>query len=165
MEVPELEYLAHVASQSTRILEIGSWKGRSAIAMADNTDGLVYCVDTWSGHLEASDHFSAECFRDFLRNTKDHVNILPVPLESCHAASIFGRFKFQFDMIFVDGRHDLVGVECDLAAWTPLLAEGGILCGHDYGRPDWPDVKTAVDRLVSKYRVVPNTTIWTTEGA
>lgn len=162
MEIPELEYLARTASRSSRIVEIGSWKGRSAIAMAANTLGLVYCVDTWSGHLEASEHFSQECFRDFLRNTKPFTNIMPVPHESTHAAAIFSRFRFRFDMIFVDGRHDAEGVERDLAAWMPLLSIGGILCGHDYGRWDWPDVATVVDRMIPNFRIVRDTTIWTT---
>jgi predicted O-methyltransferase YrrM len=165
MELFELEYLAHAASKSKRILEIGSWKGRSAIAMASNTDGLVYCVDTWSGHLDASDHFSAECFKDFIRNTKGFTNIIPFPLESLQAAAIFQRFGFQFDFIFIDGRHDYEGVVRDLVAWAPLLAPGAILAGHDYGHPDWPDVKTAVDELVPQAHRVTDTNIWTTEAA
>lgn len=165
MELPELEYLAYAASRSSRILEIGSWKGRSAIAMAENTKGLVYCVDTWSGHLEASENFSAECFMAFLKNTKGFLNIVPIPLESSHAAAILSRFRQHLDMIFIDGRHDYEGVAADIQAWTPLLAPRGILAGHDYGHPDWPDVVTAVDKLVPKFRRVPETNIWTTEGA
>jgi predicted O-methyltransferase YrrM len=163
MEVPELEYLACAARKSKRILEVGSWKGRSAIVMAYNTKGLVHCVDTWSGHLDASDHFSADCFKDFLKNTNCFANILPIPLESVHCASIFSQFGYRFDMIFIDGRHDYDGVVRDIKAWKPLLSENGILCGHDYGHPDWPDVKNVVDELVSNFRVVRNTNIWTTE--
>ncbi len=165
MEISELEYLASAASKHRRILEIGSWKGRSAIAMAENTTGLVYCVDTWSGHLEASEHFSAECFMAFLKNTKSFNNIIPIPLESSHVADIFRPFGQHLGMIFIDGRHDYEGVKKDIVNWTPLLDEGGILCGHDYGHPDWPDVVKAVDELVPNFRRVPNTNIWTTEGA
>jgi predicted O-methyltransferase YrrM len=163
MEPPELEYLSRAASRMGRIVEIGSWKGRSAIAMASNTEGLIFCVDTWSGHLEASDHFSAECFKDFLRNTKDYVNILPIPLESTQACLTFWEHGFQFDMIFIDGRHDYEGVAADIHAWRDVLAPRGILCGHDYGHSDWPGVKKAVDELVPTARRVPNTNIWTTE--
>jgi predicted O-methyltransferase YrrM len=165
MEPPELEYLASAASKHRRILEIGSWKGRSAIAMAENTSGLVYCVDTWSGHLEASEHFSAECFMDFLKNTKSFNNIIPIPLESSHVAAIMKPFGMHLDMIFIDGRHDYEGVVADISNWSPLLVEGGILCGHDYGHSDWPDVARVVGLLVPKFRIVPNTNIWTTEGA
>ena len=136
MDPPELEYLAHAASRSWRIAEIGSWRGRSAIAMAENTNGLVRCIDTWSGHFENSENLSAECLKDFLKNTKDITNILPVPLESTRAAAIFARFNMTFDMIFIDGRHDYEGVVADIEAWRPLLRHDGILCGHDYGHSD-----------------------------
>jgi predicted O-methyltransferase YrrM len=163
MEPIELEYLANAASKCKRIAEIGSWKGRSASAMAMNTSGLVYCVDTWSGHLEASDHFSADCFKDFLRNTKDLHNVLPIPLESSHACAIFREFGFTFDMIFLDGRHDYEGISADITNWKTVLAPGAILCGHDLGHSDWPDVQKAVELMIPDYRRVPNTNIWTTE--
>jgi predicted O-methyltransferase YrrM len=164
MDIPELEYIACAANKSVNIVEIGSWRGRSAIGMAQNTDGIVTCVDTWSGHLEASDHFDPECFKDFLRNTKGFDNILPVPLESSKAAKVFANAGHLFDMIFIDGRHDFEGVKADIENWTPLLSPGGILCGHDYGHSDWPDVVSVVNLIIPKFRVVPNTTIWTTEG-
>ena len=48
MSEEELTYLAELASDREWIVEIGSWMGRSARAMADNTKGTVYCVDTWA---------------------------------------------------------------------------------------------------------------------
>ena len=47
MSEEELVYLAELASDRECIVEIGSWMGRSARAMADNTKGKMYCVDTW----------------------------------------------------------------------------------------------------------------------
>jgi hypothetical protein len=38
----------------------------------------------------------------------------------------------HFDYIYVDARHDYVGVAEDLAAWLPKLRAGGIIAGHDY---------------------------------
>ena len=37
MSVEELTYLAEAASKSNIIVEVGSWKGRSTIALAANT--------------------------------------------------------------------------------------------------------------------------------
>ena len=41
----------HYASlcRGKRVLEIGSWKGRSAIFACYGGASLVVCVDTWSG--------------------------------------------------------------------------------------------------------------------
>jgi hypothetical protein len=46
-------------------------------------------------------------------------------------------------------------------AWKPLLKDGGILAGHNYGDPPNPGVKQAVDLLIPKFQVIG--TIWTTE--
>jgi len=37
-----------------------------------------------------------------------------------------------FDYVYVDARHDRVGVTVDLVQWWPKVREGGLLCGHDF---------------------------------
>jgi hypothetical protein len=37
-----------------------------------------------------------------------------------------------FDFLYVDARHDYLGVLQDLHDWWPKLREGGIMAGHDY---------------------------------
>ena len=37
-----------------------------------------------------------------------------------------------FDFVYVDARHDRLGVLADLGAWWPKLRGGGIMAGHDY---------------------------------
>ena len=38
----------------------------------------------------------------------------------------------HFDFIYVDARHDRLGVLDDLVAWYPKLRRGGVMAGHDY---------------------------------
>src|SRR5215510_10570127 len=45
----ELEWLARTARDSKCIVEIGTYYGRSARAMADNTKGRIYCIDPYPG--------------------------------------------------------------------------------------------------------------------
>ena len=68
------------------------------------------------------------------------------------------------NMIFIDANHTYDSVKADIQAWMPLLMDGGIICGHDYDPPNWMGIKRAVDECVPKFRIVPGTTIWSTEG-
>ena len=37
-----------------------------------------------------------------------------------------------FDYVYVDARHDRLGVTVDLQQWWPKVRPGGLLCGHDF---------------------------------
>ena len=167
MAPAELEYLASLAQKSQCILEVGSWKGRSTSALAANTLGLglVVAVDTWRGSVEHQAELKGKpvsgVWNEFMTNTAQYDNIWPVPMNSLAASQVISMSPMRFDMIFIDASHDYESVKADIEAWLPLLAPGGILCGHDAYR--W-GVKLAVKQLVPKWRIVPNTSIWTTEG-
>ena len=49
------------------------------------------------------------------------------------------------DAAFIDGDHTYQGIEADLAAWRPLVREGGLLMFNDYGYEMFPGVKAMVD--------------------
>ena len=38
----------------------------------------------------------------------------------------------SFDFVYVDARHDRLGVSEDLEAWWPKARRGGLVCGHDF---------------------------------
>lgn len=153
MSEVELRWLADAAARSARIVEIGVYKGRSTCAIAGNTTGLVYSVDIWSEC--GTDGWYYDVFR---ANTAHLGNVIPINRASLWAARGFAEEGTRFDMIFIDAAHDQYNVRQDILAWRPLLAEGGIFCGHDYGFPVWPDVKTIVDEMIPGVEVVD--TIW-----
>lgn len=161
----ELEYLASLAEKSLCILEVGSWRGRSSSALAAHTEGIVVCVDTWRGSVEHQAELKGKptsgVWFDFQQNTSRYDNIWPLPMNSLAAARVVSLGPMRFDMIFIDASHDYESVAADIQAWRPLLTPEGILCGHDIGRHS---VKAAVRNNVPRYRIVPNTSIWSTEG-
>jgi len=65
-----------------------------------------------------------------------------------------GGLAGKVDFVYIDALHDEENVRNDINAWWPLVREGGLLMGHDYGRerppktqpgtPDWA-VKKVVD--------------------
>jgi predicted O-methyltransferase YrrM len=149
MTTNELYWLAEQAATCKTIVEIGSWKGRSTRALADNTPGTVYAVDTWAG----SDGL-AELLKDkpegwvkgeFLKNMAGLQNVEAVQMTSMEAAALFQGQGRRFDMVFIDGDHSYESVKADITAWRALLVEGGLISGHDYS---WTGVIQAVDELL-----------------
>jgi predicted O-methyltransferase YrrM len=157
MSEAELTFLAEAASKcKNTIVEIGCYKGRSACAIAANTKAELYCVDIWSEC--GTDGWYYDVFRE---NVKEYKNIVAVNHASLYAARKFAEIGMRFDLVFIDAAHDEYNVRQDILAWRPLLADGGIFCGHDYDFKDWPDVKKIVDEMIPKIRVVD--TIWIEE--
>jgi len=171
MDETELAYLAQLAETHTAILEVGSWCGRSARSLADNTLGHVWCVDTWAdnsyGNAPAEITGQPDwLFNEFRRYHADTIaadKVRPVRATSVQAASILAQAGATFDLVFIDGGHNYEDVIADINMWRPLLQPGGVLCGHDlYPQgPFWPGVLQAVNELVVNYTVTG--TIWTAQ--
>lgn len=152
----ELNWLAEQASYRHKIAEVGSYKGCTARVMADNTNGKVYCIDTFAGSVGEADmaRLLAEngpnWLYDTCRNNLSGLgNVIIMRMDSIAAAKELSQ-GHVFDMIFLDASHDYDSVKADLLAWMPLLRPGGLLCGHDR---QWDGVAKAIDELVPDHRV------------
>lgn len=152
------------------VVEIGAWKGMSALFMAEHLEragiaGTVVCVDTWLG---AVDHWADPAlhdelcveggypalYRKFLANVLARGlghRIVPLPLDSTNAAALFALRGLEAGVIHLDAGHEEASVRADLEAWWPRLAPGGWLVADDYdpsgGR--FPGVQRAVDGFAS----------------
>ena len=162
MERVELEYLAQAASRSLVIAELGSWKGRSTIALAQNTPGVVFAIDVWEDNPLAAmgTGVRGSIFHEFQENTRGIPNICPIVATTKQAFYVLQDAAVRFDMIFIDACHDFEHVKQDIENWSRLLSKEGILCGHDFVG-DYPGVARAVQLLIPHYRLVNS--IWTTE--
>lgn len=136
------------------IVEVGSWKGRSAVAMADACRQLdltttIVCVDTWLGspehflghqkaELRPSLHMAhgyPRLYFQFVANVlhRGHeARIVPLPQTSDNGAEILRRIGARPDLVYIDAAHEEQPVLQDLRAYFPLLADGGVLIGDDY---------------------------------
>lgn len=145
------------------IVEVGTWKGASALHMAAQCDALdleetrILCVDTWLGAYEfiGADadpernlmrvYGWPQVFYVFVANVKraeQEARILAFPQTSQIAARWLGNHRVAADLIYLDGSHDAADVAADIRAYWPLLRPGGVLFGDDYDC--WPEVRTAV---------------------
>ena len=170
MEAEELEFLAQCASKSNTIAEVGSWRGRSATAMADNSDALITCADTLADNAYGNPGWWTEsdgpdfCKRQdwllnaFRENLKDYIpdRVTQIRMHSVDAARAL--IDQRYNLIFIDAGHRYEDIRNDILAWRPLLADGGIFCGHDYHEHTNPEVVQAVKELVPNFYV--KCTIW-----
>lgn len=128
-------------SRPPKVLEVGSWAGRSALIMAQ-AGATVTCVDTWEGNPDDEgckeyDGSAGTPFEVFKKNVAG-AKITPVVGKSPEAAV---RFKDKsFDIVYIDARHTKPEVKADIEAWKPKAKY--ILAGHDYH--SFPDVAEAV---------------------
>lgn len=156
-----------IAAQKPRlILEVGTWKGASALEMAAACRDLglttqIVCIDTWLGALEfwtdlddpqrhgslALRHGYPTVYYQFLANVchQGHQErITPFPQTSATAALWFRRCGLTADMIYVDASHEEEDVYQDLCSYWEVLARGGVIFGDDWS---WDGVRMAVERF------------------
>lgn len=149
------------------IVEVGTWKGLSAINMANNAKRLglnckIYCVDTWLGALEFWDWLKdtpernlmlkngyPQIYYQFLSNVIHcgHQDIIiPVPLPSSIAVKLLRSMNIRADLIYIDGSHEEEDVYRDICDYQKILSAEGIIFGDDY---DWHQVKNAIIKYQS----------------
>jgi len=136
-----------------RVIEVGSWTGRTAIAMIEAGAYRVDCIDTWRGTDDPLDKtFDAErkhgkdaVWHTFIRNCGELLGtkIFGFRGTSLEIASTWPRESLA-ELVFIDADHRKTEVAADIAAWSEFVRVGGIVCGHDY-ECGWPDVMEAVD--------------------
>lgn len=169
MKEEELLWLANQAAKHQNILEIGSWQGRSSYVLAANTPGKLLCVDTWKGTMSERAHRERLAGKgdewllaQFIRNVEQLPNISWLRLPSLEAATLLhSRNEPKFDMIFIDGDHEYEPVRNDILAWRPMLAEGGLFCGHDMSSAFTHTVVRALkDVLPGRHKAVGAGSIW-----
>jgi predicted O-methyltransferase YrrM len=164
MSEGELIWLAERAKASKIILEFGCYKGRSTRALADNTEGIIYAVDPWSGDYYSDDGkskiFSCEVNSEFYNNLSDHILNNRVFLFKTYSTSFIPLLRPDF--VFLDGDHHYQAVKDDINHVMRICHPRCIIAGHDYGRSDWPGVKQAVDEIFGDKALIHDT-IWYVE--
>jgi hypothetical protein len=157
----------------SRIIEVGTWKGGSALTLAIETekhdlDCEIICVDTWLGALEmwtdledptrhgalGLNHGYPTLYFQFLANVcraGKQSRITPFPLPSVMAAQWFALNGIGADLIYIDGSHEEEDVYQDLLSYWDLVRPSGVLVGDDWS---WDGVRLAVQRFAREEGLV-----------
>lgn len=135
------------------IIEVGTWKGGSAIHMGrvmreEGIAGEIVCVDTWLGapiawttqpDLKPSLRLHGgypSLFYTFARNVVDAGladTITPLPASSDGGHTVLKHFGARAGLIYIDADHDYGPAKRDFEHYLELLAPDGIMIGDDFG--------------------------------
>lgn len=156
------------------IVEVGSWKGQSAINMGKAVKKLnlltkIYCIDTWLGAIEFLTNLKDTPERDlllkngypqvyyqFLSNVvhnKLEGVIIPIPNTSITGFKYLKYYNITPQLIYIDASHEEEDVYIDIKNYYSLLPKDGIIFGDDYN--DWQGVKNAVNKFSNENKINP----------
>ena len=128
-----LYYLASKCSGSGSIVEIGSYEGRSTIALAIGTGNreIVYAIDPHTGDkTEIEAGLVIDTWDAFLKNTKSYTCVQPIRKFSIDATKDIGAKSIA--LIFIDGWHSERAVDEDINWYLPLCSEKATVVFDDW---------------------------------
>ena len=140
------------------IVEVGSWEGRSTVALANAAyPRVVHAVDTWAGSPgEVSGELGA--IRDVFRQWECNVaaftrgNVVPFRM---------GWRDYPLlepiALAFIDAEHTYTEVKENVERFVPWMSPGGIICGDDAHHPP---IIQAVDQIFGLGDVEFDATLW-----
>ena len=128
-----------LCEKPARVLEIGSWEGRSALFFLNYLPlSSIVCIDPFEGNVEhqLDAHFrqlvpkaeaqfdcNLAAFADRVEKIKgSSTTVLPT-------LGVSGR---RFDLAYVDGSHMAADVYSDAVLTWPMIEPGGIVIFDDY---------------------------------
>ena len=132
-------------------VEIGVWKGKSAVYMAEKIKESrkkinFWAVDVFNGmneNPEDKDIKAGTLLKTYYKNIEPVKEFIQTLIGD--SKELYTKFEDDsIDFLFIDGDHRYEGIKKDLQLWFPKIKNGGIIAGHDYEEPSC-GVKRAVD--------------------
>jgi len=153
------EVLAGLGRQAPdgEIVEIGSWEGRSTIALANAVHPrIVHCVDTWDGSPgEPSAHLARG--RDVFGQFQANIDAWTDGNISIHRGDWRHWQPETCALVFIDATHTRSEVAANIATYLPLMVSGGIICGDDMGDRE---VRAGICDILDPNEVDVHASLW-----
>lgn len=136
-EAQRLIELARASPPHTSIIEIGTWRGRSTVALAFGSllgpRNRVYAVDP---HEDFTGVYGFQfgpadlphLYRNLWRSGVGHI-VSIISLQGTQVAKVWQRRDVS--LLWIDGDHRYGAVRADLEAWYPFLVDGAVVAFHD----------------------------------
>lgn len=121
------------------IVEIGSYKGKSALAIAHGVNALksdnppqIFCVDPHKAFVgELGGIFGPEDRKDFFKLMLDSEAYKYVSLINVESTVLTKGWNKPIGLLFIDGDHRYGAVRDDYESWYPHVIDGGIIALDD----------------------------------
>ena len=143
-EVYALAALACTLPDSPVVVNIGAGVGTSGLAFMEARDDLtLYTVDiSPSSPVGGLQNERIALANAGMGEQERHHQILG---DSRTVPWVHGLV----DMVLVDGDKEY---DRDVPIWRPRIRKGGIMAFHDYGGPDWGELRLIIDRAMAGYQ-------------
>lgn len=131
---PEAALLSDVGAQAACcIVEIGSYRGLSTIALAERANVPVYAIDPHEPFTaEGGHYFDGPADREaFMRNVIRAGVAHKIRLTNLPSAQVVQGWTRPIDVLWIDGDHREAAVRADVRAWLPFVVSGGHVLLHD----------------------------------
>lgn len=154
---------------AARVVEIGSWEGRSALFFMNHLPrARLTCIDTFAGGQEHREHeYTAQndlpvIEARFDANTAAFASrIEKIKARSHDGLAQLGVAGRRFDIAYIDGSHTAADVYADAMLTWPLMAPGGLVVFDDYEWDEMPEpldnpkpgVDAFLQTIAGQYRV------------
>lgn len=136
--------------EHSKIVEIGSYKGRSSSILLYWTKERAHSltlIDAFCYPHNSADLLSARL--DGM-GYQGHYDLI-------YSASLEAAARLEdktVDLILIDGDHTYGGVERDFNSYNPKVKPYGVIAFHDYYNADHWDVKEAIHALTPKWEIL-----------
>lgn len=132
-----LYMLAAGVHHETSIVEIGSYEGRSTLALAHGVknDVAIYSIDPHSGdRSEVEAGTKVDTYGNFLKNTEKFSCITPIRKTSAEAIDLISGQKYG--LLFIDGWHSEDAVNSDIQNYLPFADQEFTIAFDDWNHPE-----------------------------
>ncbi len=131
--------LFECAREGGRIVEIGSFRGRSAIVMAQAAGdrGELVAIDPHAGSDRGPQEIAADADRGDADFRAFHANLERAGVEGrvrhvrSFSADALGEVTGPLDLLYIDGAHRYGPARDDLVRWGARVRPGGHMLVHD----------------------------------
>lgn len=128
---------AALAPTRGKNLEIGSFKGKSTVAIAYLTReldlGTVVAVDPHTSPASTDPDLrgKATSYDDFAANLKSAGLFERVEIKRAYSHDLARQWKDPIRFLWIDGDHSYEGAKADIDLFKPYLVDGAIVAMHD----------------------------------